>query len=127
VGLTEGENWLTFCFRVDGQGLGSSPTFLLVVFEFTGRERCFAGFSYSDQVGADVGRVGLRGGRGVDGVGWSGLLAALSSGARCLMSSFVLWSRGCFFALAGVGLFDLFGVGFIFSVVFHEDLVAREV
>ena len=64
-----GENWITFCFKVDGQGLGSSPQFLLVVFELTGRERCFAEFSYSGQVGADMGRVGLRGGRGVGDVG----------------------------------------------------------
>ena len=49
--------------------------------------------------------VGLRGGRDVDGIVWSGLLAALSSGARCLTSSFIPWTWGRFFALAGVGLF----------------------
>ena len=52
-----------------------------------------------------MGRVVLRGGGDEDGIVRSGLLAALSSDARCLTSSFIPCAWGCFFTLAGVGLF----------------------
>jgi len=74
-----------------------------------------------------MGRVGLRGGGDADGVVGSGLLAALSSGARCMTASFIPCAWGCHFFLAGVDLFGFLLVGFVFWIVFHEGLVAREV
>ena len=44
-----------------------------------------------------MGRVGLLGVRDVDCIVGSELLAALSSGARCLTSSFILCAWGCLF------------------------------
>ena len=53
-------------------------------------------------------RVGLRGGRDGDDVVWSGLLAALSSGAHCRMSSFILGAWGCLFCPCRCWVFLVF-------------------
>jgi len=128
VGLTKGESCITFCFSVVGYGLDSSPTFFIVVFGLTRREICLAGLSYCGHRGADVARVMLRGGRDGGDVIWSGLLAALSSGAHCLTSFFIIGAWGYFFCPCRLCFFFFFlGVGFVFGVFFHEGLVAREV